>query len=88
MRDFLEPVQTLDLVDGFDEGRQTSVNSENVLADNGCDWKKVKKVSEQFPYNSIAVFVLTFHIEAIVLCDCSQLMVASNQQHLGRILEL
>ena len=63
------------------------MNRKDRVGDDGCDREKVKEISEEFPHKGIAKFVLALHIKAIVLGDGSELMVASDEEHLGGILQ-
>lgn len=77
MWDFLKSLQTLYLLDGLDEWRQSAVYSKNSVIDANCNWKIVKDISVIFPNNCISIFCLTFHVETVVLSDSSSLMVTS-----------
>ena len=87
MWNFLKSIKTLYLLDRLDERRETSMHSKYILANNRSNRKEVEKVCKKLPNYSITIFVLTFHIEAIILCDCSQLMIASDKKYFSWVFE-
>jgi len=50
------------------------------------DWKIVKNIGEVFPYHSIAILRLAFHVKPVVLSDCPSLVVPSYHCHMLRVL--
>lgn len=88
VRNFLEPVQALDLIDGLDEGGEPAVHREDVGVGDGADGKKVEEVSVQLPHSRAAELVLALHVEAVVLRDRPELVVPPYQQDLLRVLQL
>jgi hypothetical protein len=63
------------------------MNSKDLVINDSSDRKVVKNVSKVLPYKCISVLGLALHIKAIVLSDCSGLMVASNHVHLIGVLD-
>lgn len=88
MRNFLKPVQPFDLVHRLDKRRQTTMNSKNFIINDCCNWEVVKNIGKVLPNYGIAILGLTLHVEAIILCDCSGLMIASYHIHLPGISNL
>jgi hypothetical protein len=85
--DFLESVQALYLVDGLDEGGESAVDCEDVRVGDGADGKKIEKICVQLPNSGAAKLILALHVEAIVLGDGPELMVAPDQQDLLGVFE-
>ena len=86
MRNFLASVNILDSISRFNQQRQSSMHSEDVIHI-GCDGK-IKYISKELPNYSVFIFVLTLHIETIILSSRSQLMIAPNQQHFCWVFQL
>jgi hypothetical protein len=56
------------------------MDCEDRRLNDGCDGEEVKQISEELPNDGRAIFVLAFHVKAVVLSNGSQLVVASDKQ--------
>lgn len=63
------------------------MHCKNIFLDDGCYGEEVKQISEQLPYSCVAVFILTFHIEAVILSDRSEFMISSDEYYFIRVFE-
>ena len=78
MRNFLDTVESSDVIEGIDAWRETSVETEDLVVDKGCEGEVVKEVGEVLPYVGVAVFPKTFIVEAIHLCDLARFVIATE----------
>lgn len=78
MRHFLHSVKLLDLVKSVNTGRESSVETENLVFHNRGHGKRVKQVSEKLPHVSISVFSETLVVESVDLSDLPGLVVSSE----------
>ena len=85
MGNLLKSVQALYLVNRFDHRRKSSMDSKCVLSNDGRNGEEVKKVRKLLPYDSASVFILALHVESIVLCNGSQLVISSDQLDFGGV---
>lgn len=85
MWNFLNAVQTPDVVEGIDRGRETAVEAEDLIVDQGCEGEVVEKVGEVFPYVGVSVLPETFIIKAVDLSDLAGLVVAAQDSDAARI---
>ena len=56
MRHFLDSVQLPNLLERVQRRRKTSVEGENLILNNGCQWQQVEEISEVFPDVDVSVF--------------------------------
>jgi hypothetical protein len=78
MRNLLYTIQCSDVIKGIDAGRETSVQAEDLVIDQGGEGEVVEEIGEVLPYIRIAVFSETFIVEPIDLCDLTGFMVATE----------
>jgi hypothetical protein len=70
MRDFYLPVDSPNLIDGFDFGTESAMDTENFSIDDGSNREVIKDFSTIFPWIRISIFSINFIIESI---DCGDL---------------
>lgn len=56
VRDFLNAVEAADVVQCVDARRETSMEAENLVIDEGSEWEIVEEVSEELPDVCVAIF--------------------------------
>ena len=78
MRNFLDAVESSDIIEGIDAWRETSVETEDLVVDKGCEGEIVKEVGEVLPYVGVAVFSKTFIVEPIHLSNLARLVIATE----------
>jgi len=78
MRYFLDSVKLTDLVQSVDRGRETTMEAENGVVNNGGQRKVVKKLSEVDPDVRVTVFAETFVVEAVHLCDLAHFVISTE----------
>lgn len=66
---------------------QSSMHSEDLLVNDGCDWKTVETIRESFPQLYV-VSSFTLVVEAIYTIDGGTLMVAAKNEEIFGILDL
>ena len=54
------------------------MNSKDVIGNDGGNRKEIEEVGEQFPDSCAPIFILTFHIESVILSNCSELVISSD----------
>ena len=84
----LHSVEVAYLVDPVDIRRETSMETEELPIDGGCEWKVLEQICEHFPHIFVAVFLNALLVEAIELVNLSVLMVASKQSYPVLVLDL
>lgn len=78
MRNFLNSVKGSDIVEGIDARRETSVEAEDLVVDEGGEGKVVEKVGEVLPHVCISILAEAFIIEAVHLSDLTRFVVATE----------
>ena len=76
MGDLLEAMQALYLVHRLYEGGESAMHRKYFSLDDCGHGEEVKHVREELPHHSTAILVLALHIEAIVLGDGPELVIA------------
>jgi hypothetical protein len=71
MRDFLDAVKLADLVQTIEGWRETTMEAEDLLFYNCCEWEVVEQVSEEFPHVGVTVLAQALIVETIDLSDLS-----------------
>ena len=61
------------------------MNCEYTIVDADSYRKVVKNICVVLPYHCISIFSLTLHVESVILCYGSSLMVASDHCHFIRV---
>lgn len=74
---FLNTVESSDVIQGVDAGRKTSVQAENLVVNQGGQWQVIEQVGKVLPDVGIAVFAQAFVVESVNLCDLSGFVVSS-----------
>ena len=69
MRDFLNPVQSSNIVKGVDTWRQPSMQAEYLVVDKCSQREVIEKICKVFPYIRIAVLSETLVVKSIYLGD-------------------
>lgn len=82
---FLNSVKSTDVVESIDGGGETTVKAEDLVIDEGSEWKVVKEVGEVLPDVCISVFSETLVIEAVDLGDLSGFVVSTEDGDAARV---
>lgn len=88
MGNLLDAVQSSDVVQSVDAGRETTVKTENLVVDQGSEGEVVKEVGEILPDISVSVFAKTFVVETVDLGDLTGLVVSSEDGNSLRVSDL
>ena len=88
MGNLLDPVKRPDVVESVDAGRQTAVQTEDLVVDQGSQRQVVEQICEELPDVGISVLAKTLIIEAVYLCDLSGFVVAAQDGDSGRVSDL
>lgn len=72
MRNILYAVEVPNLIDSIDVGRETSVKTEELPVDGGCEWKILEEVGEHLPDVLVAVLLDALLVEAVQLVNLSE----------------
>lgn len=78
MRNFLNAVKSPDIVKSINAGRETSMEAENLVVDEGGQREVIEQVGEVLPHVCIAVFAQALVVEAIYLCDLTRFVVTTK----------
>ena len=78
MRNFHKAVKLTNLVQSVNAGRETSMQAEDVVLNNGSQWQKVKERCKILPDFSVAILAKAFIVEAIDLSNLLRLMVSTQ----------
>ena len=81
MRDLLRAGYHADLVECSDFGREATVNTEHSSINNSGQSEEVEDLAAGLPHRSVAVFLLTFLVEAVDLGDLSRLVVSTEDSN-------
>ena len=76
--DLLDAIQSPDVVQGVDAGRQAAVEAEDLVVNEGGEGQVVEEVSEVFPHIGISVLAQTLVVEAVDLGDLPGLVISSQ----------
>lgn len=71
MGNLLDPVQGSDVIQRVNARRQSTVETEDLVLDQGGQGQEVEKVGKVFPNVCIAIFPEAFIIETVDLGDLS-----------------
>jgi hypothetical protein len=88
MRDLLSTCDNSNLINSTDFRAETTVDAEHFAIDDSGKDQEVEHLAAGLPNGSIAIFLLTFLIEAIDLGDLTRLMVATDEGDLIRITKM
>lgn len=78
MRNLLNSVKSSDVIEGIDTGRETSVEAEDLVVDEGGQGEVVEQVGEVLPDVGISVLAETLVVEAVDLSDLTRFVVAAE----------
>lgn len=78
MGNFLDTVQGSDVVQSIDARRQTTVETEDLVIDQGSQGEVIEEIGKVLPDVGVAVLAETLIVEAVDLCDLPGLVVASK----------
>ena len=88
MWNFLYTIESSNVVEGIDTGGETSVETEDLIIDEGGQGEVVEQIGEVFPDIGIAIFAKTLIVETVDLGDLTGFMVASENGDSPRISDL
>lgn len=78
MRYFLNSVERADVVERVDTGRQTAVQAEDLVVNEGGQGQVVEEVREELPHVRIAILAQALIVEAVHLRNLPTLVVAAQ----------
>lgn len=84
----LNSVEGADVIEGVDARRQSAVEAEDLVLDEGGEGEVVKEVGEGLPDVGVAVLPQALVVEAVYLCDLARLVVAAENGDARRIANL
>lgn len=88
VRNFLNSVESPNVVEGIDAGRKTAVEAKDLVVDEGREGEVVEKVGEVLPDVGVAIFAKALVVEAVDLGDLARLVVAAKDGDPLRISDL
>lgn len=77
MRNFLRTGDHSHLIQGADFWTQSSVNAQDFPVDDGAQRHEIEDLATSLPYRGTAVFLETFFVEAVHLCDLAGFVVSA-----------
>ena len=81
---FLDAVQGSDVIQSVDAGRQASVETEDLVVNQGGQGQVVEEIGEVFPDIGVAILSQTFVVESVDLSNLAGLVVTTeNSDALG-----
>jgi hypothetical protein len=78
MRNFLYTVERSNVIEGVDARRQTAVQAEDLVVNQGGEREVVEEVCEVLPDIGVAVLSEALVVEAVNLCDLAGLVVSAQ----------
>lgn len=88
MRNLLDAVQGSDVVQRVDAGRETAVETEDLVVDEGGEGEVVEEVGEVLPDVGVAVLSEALVVEAVDLGDLAGLVVTAEDGDAGGVSDL
>jgi len=85
---FLLSINSLDLIECVDAGREAAVHAKDGLVDDGGKRKEVHYLCAVAPHVYRPIFAKALIVKAIHLCDLTRLVVASNECDVLRVTHL
>ena len=61
----LHAIELSDLIKGVDTWGETTMEAEDLVLNNSCEWKVIEEFGELFPYVGVTVLSQAFIIESI-----------------------
>lgn len=84
----LDPVESTNVVECVDAGRQTSMQTKDLVVDKRCKRQVVEQVGKVLPNIGVAVFAKALVVEAVHLCDLARLVVSTEDGDTLRVTDL
>lgn len=78
MGHLLDSVKSADVVKGINTRRETTVETEDLVVNEGCEGEVVEEVGKVLPDIGVAVFAQAFVVEAVDLGDLARLVIATE----------
>jgi hypothetical protein len=78
MRNFLYTVERSNVIEGVDARRQTAVQAEDLVVNQGGEREVVEEVCEVLPDVGVAVLSEALVVEAVDLCDLAGLVISAQ----------
>ena len=75
---FLDAVKRPDVIEGVNARRETTVETENLVVDQGGEGEVIEQIREVFPDICVSVLAKAFVVEAVHLGDLSRLVVSTE----------
>jgi hypothetical protein len=75
---FLNAVKRPDVIEGVNARRETTVETENLVVDQGGQREVIEKIREVFPDICVSVLAKALVVEAVHLSDLSRLVVSTE----------
>ena len=88
MRDLHSSIDESDLVDRFNFGGETTMNTEDFAFDDGSNAKVVEDFSAVFPWVGISILSNSFIVESINGGNLSSLVITSKESNMSWVLHL
>jgi hypothetical protein len=85
VRNFLRSSHDSDLIQRSDFRGQATVNAQNLAVDDGSQGEKVEYLAARLPDRGVAIFQLTFLVEAVDLGYLAGFVVASDEGYAVRV---
>jgi hypothetical protein len=85
---FLNTVEGADVVQRVNARREPTVQTKDLVVDQGGEGKVVEEVGEVFPDISVAIFSKALVVEAVYLCNLTRLVIAAQDGDALRISDL
>ena len=84
MRNLHESIELLDLFEGVNAGRETSMKAENAVFNNSGEGQEIKERGEVLPDIGVSIFSQALVVKAVYLSDLLALVISSqNGDSLG-----
>lgn len=88
MGNLLNAVKSSDVIESIDTGGETTVETEDLVVDEGGEGKVVEEVGEVLPNIGVAVLAETLVVEAIYLRNLTRLVVTTEDSDAGGVSDL
>ena len=75
---FLDAVKRPDVIEGVNARRETTVETENLVVDQGGEGEVIEQIREVFPDICVSVLAKALVVEAVHLGDLSRLVVSTE----------
>lgn len=78
VRNFLDPVEGTDIIEGINAGREAAVEAEDLIVDEGGEGEVVEEVGEVLPNIGVAVLAEALVVKAVNLGDLARLVIPAE----------